>query len=267
MTDILTVQSLDAGYGAAAVLHDINLTVGSGQFVSVIAPNGTGKSTLLKTVAGILPPLGGTIFLNGVDQAGLSRREMARQIAVVGADVTNFDYTALQMVSMGRFPHLRRFAGPSAADRGIVQATMEAVGVWNKRLSPCGELSQGERQKVIIARALAQQPRLLLLDEPTAHLDIGNQYGILRFIRAIARQRDMAVVAVIHDINLALTFSTHLFMLRGGRTLAYGEPGEVATAANLKKLYGMDFTLCRDAAATYVRPCLEQENDDRLAKK
>lgn len=255
---ILQVQSLNAGYGVKQVLEDINLTVNAGEFVSVVAPNGAGKSTLLKTIAGVLPSLKGIILLQGKKLTGYSRRETAEQIAVVGADTANYDYTALQTVMMGRFPHIRRFSGPTAADHAIVQAAMEDVGVWDKRQCRCKELSQGERQKVIIARALAQQPRLLLLDEPTAHLDICNQYGILRLIKKLALHKDMAVMAVMHDINLALEFSTHLVFLLKGHMLACGEPSEVATTANLKKMYGMDFTLHRDSAATYVRPNLNE---------
>jgi len=259
--EILQIQSLAAGYGAEKVLRNISLTVKAGQFVGVVAPNGAGKSTLLKTIAGVLPSLHGSILLQGKALACFSRREVAKQIAVVGTDVTNFDYSALQMVLLGRFAHIRRFAGPSAEDRSIVRAAMEAVDIWHKRSRSCGELSQGERQKVIIARALAQQPKLLLLDEPTAHLDIGSQYGILQLIKKLAWQKEMAVIAVMHDINLALEFSTQLLFLHNGRMLSFGEPQEVATPANLKKMYGLDFTLYRHGAATYVRPNMAKEAD------
>lgn len=255
--DILQIQALDAGYGSNPVLQDINLTVSTRQFVSVVAPNGTGKSTLLKTIAGVLPFLKGLILLHGKTLTSYSRQEMAKQIAVVGADLANFEYTALQMVLMGRFPHIGRFSGLSAIDHSIVQTAMEDVGIWDKRQCRCNELSQGERQKVIIARALAQQPELLLLDEPTAHLDISNQYDVLRLIKKLALHKNMAVIAVIHDINLALEFSTHLLFLQNGQMLAYGKPQEVTTPETLRKLYGMDFTLYRDAAATYVRPSLD----------
>jgi len=254
--ELLRIQSLDAGYGAKTVLQNINLTADAGQFISVVAPNGAGKSTLLKTIAGVLAPLNGSVLLKGKALADYSRRDIATRIAVVGAETTRFEYTALQMVMMGRFPHVGRFAGPTAADRSIVQATMETVGVWDMRLCPCDELSQGERQKVVVARALAQQPALLLLDEPTAHLDIGNQFAILQQIKDIGLQRNMAVIAVIHDTNLALRFSTHLLFLQDGRTLAYGEPREIALADMLRTMYGMEFIVHRDAAATYIQPNL-----------
>ncbi|WP_312521396.1 ABC transporter ATP-binding protein [Anaerospora sp.] len=252
--NILEIQELEVGYPAKTVLSNINLTVSAGQFVSVIAPNGTGKSTLLKAIAGILKPHSGTIFLHGKALTDYSRRELAQQIAVVGSEVTMQEYTALQMVLMGRFPHIPRFSGPSPADHEIVETAMQESGVWDKRFRSCSELSQGERQKIIIARALAQQPRLLLLDEPTAHLDISNQFSILHLIKKLALTKNMAVIAVMHDINLAMQFSTDLLFLKKGQVLAYGSCREVATAENLHQLYDMDFILHRDAAATYVRP-------------
>lgn len=252
--DILQIQSLAVGYGPEKVLQNISFTVQAGQFVSVVAPNGAGKSTLLKTIAGVLPPLRGRILLQGQALASFSRREAAQRIAVVGTDVTNFDYTAMQTVLLGRFAHIRRFSGPSAEDRSIVRAAMEAVDIWYKRSHPCGELSQGERQKVIIARALAQQPKLLLLDEPTAHLDSANQYSVLKLIKKLALQKNMAVIAVLHDINLALAFGTHLLLLHAGRILDFGDPLAVATPANLKKMYGVDFTLYHHGTATFVWP-------------
>lgn len=251
---MLEVEHLDAGYRSVPVLRRLTFTVAAGQFVGIIAPNGTGKSTLLKTVAGLLPPLAGTIRLLDRDLPSYSRRELARKIAMVSSDIAGYDYTAYQLVLMGRYPHWSRFSGPGKADQALVQEVMEEVGIWDKRMDQCHELSQGERQKVLIARALAQQPRLLLLDEPTAHLDIPNQYGVLDLIKNLASHKGLAVMAVLHDINLALAYSTDLLLLKEGEILAYGHPAEAATPAHLKALYGMEFTLYSDAAATYVRP-------------
>lgn len=258
MTTILQAQSLSVGYDTRMVLGNMDFSVNAGQFVSIVASNGAGKSTLLKTIAGVLSPLSGVVHFRGKDLASYSRREVATQIAVVGSDLSAFDYTASQMVQMGRFPHIRRFARPTAEDYSIIQSAMEDAGVWDKRQCLCSELSQGERQKVIIARALAQQPKLLLLDEPTAHLDIYNQYAVLKMIKQLAVAQQIAVVAVIHDINLALEFSTELMMLKNGRIMAYGNTREVVSSEALRELYGMKFVLYGDAAATYVRPCLAE---------
>jgi iron complex transport system ATP-binding protein len=254
MKEILSISQLTAGYKTKRVLEDISLVVSAGQFVSIVAPNGTGKSTLLKTIAGVLPPLAGSICIQGKAIGSFGRRELAQRIAVVGSEISMPDYTVREMVAMGRFAHMNRFSGPSAVDQKIVQAALEDVQIADKQYGLCSKLSQGERQKVIIARALAQQPELLLLDEPTAHLDICNQFSILQLIKNLARDKNLAVIAVLHDLNLALQFSTELLFLKNGGVLAYGEPQQTATPAILQQLYGMEFTLHRDAAATYVRP-------------
>jgi len=256
MRKILEINNLDAGYKSKKVLNNITLVVNTGQFISIVAPNGTGKSTLLKTIAGILPPLAGKVLIGNKALGDFGRRELAKKIAVVGSEITTPSYTVSEMVAMGRFAHISRFSGPSAADRDFVRAAMEDVKISDKQHCLCSELSQGERQKVIIARALAQQPELLLLDEPTAHLDICNQFNILQLIKNLARDKDMAVIAVLHDLNLALQFSTELLFLKDGGMLAYGKPLQTATPAILKQLYGMNFILHRDAATLYVQPVL-----------
>ncbi|MBP2649895.1 MAG: yusV 2 [Firmicutes bacterium] len=254
MISLLEAQALSVGYEKKTILENINFTINTGDFISVIAPNGAGKSTLLKTIAGVLAPIDGNVNINKKPLTSYSRRELAQQIAMVGADTMALGYTVQQMVLMGRFPHIRRFHGPSNKDHVLVKAAIEAVDISNKSMCFYSELSQGERQKVIIARALVQQPQLLLLDEPTAHLDIANQFNILRLIKKAVVPKKVAVIAVLHDINLALEFSTKLLLIKNSRVLAFGEPQAVVTIDNLKQLYGLDFTLYHDAAATYVRP-------------
>ena len=256
---VLQIQDLSAGYGTKTVLRGMNLAIGAGEFVSVIAPNGAGKSTLLKTAAGLLPPLSGSVRLHERQLASYSRRELARQVAMVSSDITAHDYTVYQMTLLGRFAHMNRFAGPSAEDRWMVDKALHDVGLWQQRSCLCSELSQGERQKVLLARALAQAPVLLLLDEPTAHLDVGNQFAIMELIKQLADNKGLAVMAVLHDINLALGYATRLLLLNNGGILAYGSPIEAATPDNLKSLYGMDFTFFCHAAATYVQPSIPPE--------
>lgn len=260
---VLQIQDLDAGYGTKAVLRGVNLAVGAGEFVSVIAPNGAGKSTLLKIAAGVLPPLAGTVMLHDRQLTSYSRRELARQVAMVSSDITAHDYTLYQMTLLGRFAHMNRFAGPSAQDRNIVDKALHDVGLWQQRSCLCSELSQGERQKVLLARALAQQPVLLLLDEPTAHLDVGNQFAIMELIKQLAHDKQIAVMAVMHDINLALGYATRLLLLHNGGILADGSPRDAATPDNLKTLYGMDFTFICHAAATYVQPSVLSEKRNK----
>ena len=262
MTVVLQIQDLAAGYGGKPVLRGMNLAVQAGEFINVIAPNGAGKSTLLKTAAGVLPPLAGTVRLHDRQLTSYSRRELARQVAMVSSDITAHDYTVYQMTLLGRFAHMNRFAGPSSQDRMIADKALHDVGLWQQRSCLCSELSQGERQKVLLARALAQEPVLLLLDEPTAHLDVGNQFAIMQLIKQLADDKRMAVMAVLHDINLALGYATRLLLLNNGGILADGSPREAATPDNLKALYGMDFTFIGHAAATYVQPSvpLQRQN-------
>jgi len=180
---LLTIESLTAGYQDEDVLQDISFHVTAGEFISIVAPNGTGKSTLLKCITGVLPLRHGQVFLRGRPNVSYGARDLARQVAVVGEEESSFAFSAEQLVFMGRFPHIPRFSQPSAIDRGLVQEALDNVGMWRKRHAKLHELSQGERQKVMIARALAQAPQLLLLDEPTSHLDIANQDVVLGLVK------------------------------------------------------------------------------------
>ncbi len=251
---ILQVSSLTAGYKQKAVIHDISFSVDAGDFLCVVAPNGTGKTTLLRCLAGVLAVFEGAVRLKDKDINSYSRRDLARTIAVVAEEADTFDYTVGQMVTMGRYPHIGRFGAVTVRDRAIVQAAMDSVKIGHKRNSVMGELSQGEKQKVIIARALAQCPDLLLLDEPTSHLDVCNQYSILCLIRQLAEKRGIGVVAVIHDINLALQYGTHLLLLKEGRTAAYGAPASILSAKLLQSVYGIEFGIHQHMDLTFVYP-------------
>lgn len=256
---LLQGTDLVAGYGGHQILAKVSLSLAAGEFWGILAPNGAGKTTLLKTLAGVLPVLGGDLLFGGKEFAKLSRREAAQQIAVVGADVPHTEYTVEQIVFMGRFPHLQRLQAPGRQDYLLVEEAIETVGLWEKRQRRCRELSQGERQKTVIARALAQEPKLLLLDEPTAHLDLYNQAVILGLIRKLTQECGLAVAAVLHDINLALQFSSHLLLLHGGTVLAQGNTADLLTAKMLHKMYGLEFRVQQDSAGTYVRPLLSYE--------
>lgn len=251
---LLTIDSITAGYAEDDVLQDISFCVTAGEFISIVAPNGTGKSTLLKCITGALKLRNGNVRLSGRNIAAYRPREFARMVAVVGEEEAAFAFTAEQLVLMGRFAHIPRFSQPSSVDYGLVQEAMDSVGIWQKRRAKLHELSQGERQKVMIARALAQSPQLLLLDEPTSHLDIANQYSVLGLVKRLAAERNIAVIAVLHDINLALRFSSRLILLKQGRLLADGAPQAVLTPEMLENLYDMKFTLLREGDVFCVQP-------------
>lgn len=253
MKPLLEVAGVSAGYGTKLILHDISLTIDRGDFLSIIAPNGTGKSTLLRCISGILKVQKGSITLDGKEVQCYPRRLLAQKVAVVGEEDTAFDYSAYETALMGRFAHIDRFSGEKPVDYEIVEQALSDVGMWNKRAAMMNELSQGERQKVLIARALAQQPEILLLDEPTSHLDIRNQYLILKLIQELTAKNNIAVVGVLHDINLALRFSNKLAFLKDGKLLAYGS-AEVVSEELLTEMYGFKFMLRHDGGHVYVQP-------------
>lgn len=240
---MLRAQGIRFGYGRQPVLMGIDLNVESGELCSILGNNGAGKSTLLKCLVGILHQQGGAVLVDGDDAADLKRMEMARRMAYVAqrgdgaARLTVFD-----TVLMGRRPHITW--GVTKRDLSVVQETMEAMGLGGFALRYIDELSGGEFQKVVIARALAQEPRVLLLDEPTSNLDLRNQLEVMRTVKRAVEERGIAAVMAIHDINLALRFSDRFILLEGGNVLACGGH-EVIRPENIERTYGVRVSMER----------------------
>ena len=227
----LTVEGITCGYDAADVLHEVTITVAPGEFAGVIGPNGSGKSTLIRAASRVLPPRGGRVLLDGAER---SIRESARVVAVVPQETSiDFDFTCREVVTMGRFPH-------GDEDPIVVREAMERTDTWGLRDRPVTELSGGERQRVILARAFAQEPKILLLDEPTAHLDIRYQLQIMNLTDALRRERGVGVLCVMHDLNLASIFCSRLILLHEGRIFTSGPREEVLTAENISRTYGAE---------------------------
>ena len=233
----LRVQGVSFGYGRTPVLDGVDLELNPFEILGIVGPNGAGKSTLLKLLTRVLRPDGGTVTLDGRDVRRFSRLELARQIAVVpqAGDVPEA-FTALELVLMGRTPHLGFLARETRHDFEIVEHTMRAADVWRFRDRVAASLSGGERQRVLLALALAQQPRFLLLDEPTNHLDLKYQTEILSLAKREAA-RGLGVLAVLHDLNLAARACDRVLVLNGGRVVAAGKPEEVFTEALLLEVY------------------------------
>jgi iron complex transport system ATP-binding protein len=235
----LSVEHVTCGYGSRPVLRDFSAAAGRGEFLAVVGPNGCGKSTLVKALSRVLRPASGRILLDGRDIATMRPRELARQVAVVAQEVAfEFDFTVREVVAMGRLPHLGRFRGETPHDRQVVEEAMAATDTLDLADRLVTRLSGGERQRVMVARALAQEPSLLILDEPTAHLDIAHQVDLLDLTRRLNRERGLTVVAVLHDLNLAAQYAGRLLMVRDGRPWADGTPAEVVTEANVAAVYG-----------------------------
>jgi iron complex transport system ATP-binding protein len=223
------------------VLHDVSLDVPPGARLGILGPNGSGKTTLLKLLAGVLSPASGSVVLDDEPLARLSRRAIAQRVAMVPQEThPAFEYTVLELVLMGRYPHLGAFEVESAADVAIAHASLAATGTEAFASRLFSTLSGGEKQRVVIASALAQQARVLLLDEPTASLDPAYQLEIAELLRALHRERGIALVLSTHDLNLAAAVCDRLVLVRDGRIIASGPTGEVLTGERIASLYGID---------------------------
>ena len=223
------------------VLQELSCTIPAGEFWGIIGPNGSGKTTLLKVIDGILRPQDGTVSIDDRTIGVMSRAELARMIAVVPQESDPvFPFTVEEVVLMGRAPHLGRFAFEGAHGRGIAREAMERTGVALFARRAMNELSGGERQRVLIARALAQQPKLMLLDEPTAFLDIKYQKAVFDLLMELNRDEGLGILAVTHDLNLASLYCDGLILLSRGRVHAGGTPEAVITREKIAAVYETD---------------------------
>lgn len=257
----LIASDIEFSYGSIPAVCGVSVTLAPGDFAGVVGPNGSGKSTLVKLLSGYLQPQRGSVRLGDRDLGRMRPGERARQIAVVPQDSpVTFDYTALEIVLMGRSPHLSHWGIESADDRSIARAAMRRTGTEALRERALAALSGGERQRVMLARALAQQTPILLLDEPTAHLDVNYQIETLRLLRAMVRAEGKSVLTVLHDLNLASLYCDRLLLLDGGHLAADGAPETVLTTEKLEAVYGIPIW-CEIHPATgrpYVLPLLRE---------
>jgi iron complex transport system ATP-binding protein len=243
---MLEATDLSFGYrGAVAsaplVLDGVSLRVERGASVGLLGPNGAGKTTLLKLLAGMLEPRAGQITLDGRPVSTLTRREIARRLAVVPQEThTPFDFTVIEMVLMGRYPHLGAFELEGARDLAIAREALAATGTTAFESRAFSTLSGGEKQRVVIAGALAQSAEVLLLDEPTAALDLKYQFEIITLLRRLNAERGTTVIVSTHDLNLAAALCDRMVLLRDGRIMAQGATGEVLTPENVGALYEVE---------------------------
>ena len=234
----LAADDLAFGYRGHPVGRAVTLTIAAGEVLALLGPNGGGKTTLLKTMLGLLPPQDGTVSLDGRPLAALTIPERARLVAYVPqSHHGTFAFTAFDLVLMGRTAHGGLFARPGARDRAVASAMLERLGIAHLSDRPVTMISGGERQLVLVARALAQEPRFIVLDEPTASLDFGNQGKVMRQIRQLAAD-GLGVLFTTHDPNQALGHADRVALLRDGGVMAEGPVGEVLTPERLAALYG-----------------------------
>jgi iron complex transport system ATP-binding protein len=235
------------------VVDDVSLTISSGEMVGILGPNGSGKTTLLKMLAGTLTPTAGSLAFDGRPLGDWTRRDLARRIAFVPQEThAPFDFTVLDIVLMGRFPHLGAFALEGPADLLIARQALASTGTAAFEDRPFATLSGGEKQRVVIASALAQSPELLLLDEPTASLDLGHQLDVQLLLASLNRDRRVTMVLSTHDLNLAAALCRHLILLRNGRVIAQGPTDEVLTPDAVRALYGVEADIQRHPTAGHL---------------
>jgi iron complex transport system ATP-binding protein len=232
----LNVDNLSFSYGDADAISDVTLDVKRGEFVGLIGPNGSGKSTVLKSLYRALKPDRGTVMLDGEDLYTLSHKQSAQKLGVVGQENdVPFDFLVEEIVAMGRSPHKKLFDADTPADRQIVHHALEHLGMESMAKRSYLNLSGGEKQRVLIARVIAQETDFLLLDEPTNHLDISYQLQIFDFVRRL----QVTVLSAIHDLNMAALYCDRLFVLKEGRVVLSGTPESVLTPENIMDVYGV----------------------------
>lgn len=256
---LLEVRDLRSGYDKIEIVHGISLDVARGEFVCIIGPNGCGKTTALKTILGLLPASGGSVRIGGEDSLGMTEAERARRFAYIPQVHTPpFPFTVADVVLMGRTPYVGSgLARVTRRDKAVAYAAMKAVSIEEFADVPYTSLSGGQQQLVLIARALAQQPDVLVMDEPTASLDFGNQQVVLRQMKSLTKD-GTSVLMVTHDPDHALFCADRTLVMEKGRIIADGTPEEVVTTENLQRIYNSRVlvTEVEDEDGKKVRVCV-----------
>jgi iron complex transport system ATP-binding protein len=240
---VLAIDTVSVSFaeGQRPALDGVSLSLPRGRLVGLLGPNGSGKSTLLRVAAGLLPPRQGAVRLDGRRLASFRRDEIARRVAMVPQQaIVPEAFTGWEVVMAGRTPHLRPLRGPSLADEAVARRALALVDATHLADRRAGEMSGGERQRLLLARALAQEPAVLLLDEPTTHLDLPHQLAILDLTLRMVGAGDLAALAVFHDLNLAAEYCDEIALLHEGRILVHGTPREVLAPGWIARVYGVE---------------------------
>lgn len=238
MGNILEVNNLFFGYSRTPVVKDLNFNIEKGSFVAIAGPNGSGKTTLFRLITGFHKPARGEIIYNSKNIFQMTRKEIAREIAVLPQlFYITFPYSVIEFVTMGRYPHLKTFHGPLKIDIEIAEKSLNNAGINYLKHRKVSELSGGELQKVLVAQALAQQPKLFLLDEPTSHLDINHQIEILNLLNKLNKETNLTIIIILHDLNLIGEYCSEVMLMKDGEIYQKGKPETVLTYQNIEYVF------------------------------
>lgn len=238
---ILEIQDLTAGYGNGDIIKNISFSLNKGEFLSVLGRNGSGKSTMIKAIQGLLRDISGKILVDGKEMLSYKPRELAQKMAYVPQLFeVSFEFTVEEIILMGRYVHQGKFTGITAADKSIIEEIMDLTEITRLKDKKIAHLSGGERQRVFIARALAQDTPLLFLDEPSAHLDINYQVEIYQILKRLQEEKNKTILTAEHNINLAVPYSQRFLFLQNGRIHSLGPPSELITKQNIQEVFHAD---------------------------
>lgn len=243
-------ENLTLGYGKKTVAQDLNVSIPDGHFTAIIGPNGCGKSTLLRTLSRLMTPLAGSVYLDGEQIQRYASKEVARRIGLLAQNATTpGDITVQELVARGRYPHQPLFTRWRKEDKAAVTRAMQATGITDLAAQSVDTLSGGQRQRAWIAMVLAQETAIMLLDEPTTWLDISHQIDLLELLSELNRTQGYTLAAVLHDLNQACRYATHLIALRDGKIVAEGAPKAIVTPGLIEQIYGMRCMIIDDPVA------------------
>jgi iron complex transport system ATP-binding protein len=243
-------ENLTLGYGKKTVAKDLQVAIPDGHFTAIIGPNGCGKSTLLRTLSRLMTPLHGNVFLDGEQIQRFASKEVARRVGLLAQNATTpGEITVQELVARGRYPHQPLFTRWRKEDEAAVTKAMQATGITDLAAQSVDTLSGGQRQRAWIAMVLAQETSIMLLDEPTTWLDISHQIDLLELLSDLNRTQGFTLAAVLHDLNQACRYATHLIALREGKIVAEGAPKEIVTPALIERIYGMRCMIIDDPVA------------------
>lgn len=247
----LRIKDVCFSYSSVPVLHDVSFDLSGNELVSILGPNGVGKSTLIHCINKILAPTSGTVLIDGRDVSEIKLKELAKQIGYVPYSANDsFPLSVIDTVMIGRHPHSKW--GTLDKDLDIVYDTLRMLGISHLAMRAFNELSAGQHQKVMLARGLVQEPEILLLDEPTSNLDVRHQLDVTKMLRRLSREKGILIVMISHDINIAAKYSDKIILMHEGSVFDIGTPDKVITAENLRTVYGVTAEITKDDDAPHV---------------